>query len=46
MGEKSYFATIKCIIYDFIVYKVVVSLHQLKQTDVVKRHFIIFYLYK
>ena len=26
--------------------KIVVSLHQLKQTDVVKRHFIIFYLYK
>lgn len=41
MGEKSYFATIKCIIYDFID-KIVVSLHQLKQTDVVKRHFIIF----
>lgn len=45
MDEKSYFATIKCIIYDFID-KIVVSLHQLKQTDVVKRHFIIFYLYK
>ena len=44
MGKKSYFATIKCIIYDFI--DKVVSLHQLKQTDVVKRHFIIFYLYK
>lgn len=45
MDEKSYFATIKCIIYDFID-KNRRILHQLKQTDVVKRHFIIFYLYK
>lgn len=45
MGEKSYLATIKCIIYDFVDknHRIFASF---KQTDVVKRHFIIFYLYK
>ena len=46
MGEKIIFRYHK--MYNLRLYRQKSSylLHQLKQTDVVKRHFIIFYLYK
>ena len=44
--KKKYFLPHEKVIFATQIGQNVVSLHQLKQTDVVKRLFIIFYLYK